>query len=96
LDPTLNVSFIEPPANIYITFADGPGRYQVVVVDDQGNTLEAVFDRKVAAESDAWVEWDGLNPKGKLVSPGQYFVILFKDGKALKRISVIRNSPSAQ
>jgi|GEM_PF-1746825 len=96
LDPTLNVVFSEPPANIYITFADGPGHYQVVVVDDQGNSLEAVYDRRVVAESDAWVEWDGLDPKGKLVSPGQYFVILTKYGKALKRISVIRNSPPSK
>ncbi len=93
LDPSLNVVFTEPPANIYLTFADGPGRYQVEVVDDEGNSLEALFDRKVVAQSDSWVEWDGLDQKGKLVSPGQYFVILLKDGKALKRISVIRNKP---
>ncbi len=94
LDPTLKVVFTEPPANIYITFADGPGRYQVEVVDEQGNSLEAVFDHKVVAQSDAWVEWDGLGADGKQVKPGQYFVILSKDGKALKRISVFREQPS--
>lgn len=94
LDPSLNVVFTEPPANIYITFADGPGRYQVEVVDDRGNALETIFDRKIVAESDAWVVWDGMNPKVKLVAPGQYYVILTKDGKALKRISVIRDTPA--
>ena len=93
MDPSLNVVFTEPPANIYITFKDGPGRYQVEVVDDRGNSLEAVFDQKVVAQSDAWVEWDCLDQNGQLVSPGQYFVILSKDGKAIKRISVIREKP---
>jgi len=93
LDPSLNIVFTEPPANIYLTFADGPGHYQVEVVDDEGNSLEALFDRKIVAESDSWVEWDGLDQNGKLVSPGQYFVILSKDGKALKRISVVRKKP---
>jgi hypothetical protein len=92
VDKSLNVTFSSPPANIYVTFADGPGEYTAEVVDSVGNTLEAIFEQRVVAQSDAWLEWDGLDQRGKDTLPGQYYVILFKDGKALKRISVIRES----
>lgn len=84
------IEFTTPPANIFVTFADGPGRYQVEVVDSFGNSLEAIFDRKIAAENEKWLEWDGLDSQGKDVPPGQYYVIIYKDGRALKSFSVIR------
>jgi flagellar hook assembly protein FlgD len=90
LDPNVSVVFSAPPANIDVTFADGPGRYQLEVVDGSGNSLEAIFDQRVVMEGDTWVEWDGRDAKGRDVPPGQYYVILYKDGKALKSISLVR------
>jgi hypothetical protein len=91
LDKQQTVEFSDPPANIYVIFADGPGKYRVEVVDDGGKILEVVYDHKVAAQSDAWLDWDCLDGKGMPVPPGQYFVVIYKDGKALKSLSVVRN-----
>jgi hypothetical protein len=91
LDKANTVEFTTPPAVINITFADGPGFYQVKVADDSGNILKQIFDQKVVALSDSWIEWDGRDKNGKAVMPGQYYVILYKDGKALKSLSVIRD-----
>ncbi|HXL72242.1 MAG TPA: hypothetical protein VN963_01335, partial [bacterium] len=91
LDKANTVEFKDPPAIINIVFADGPGLYQVKVADDSGNILKQIFDQKVNVSSDSWIEWDGRDQNGKAVIPGQYYVILYKDGKALKSLSVIRD-----
>jgi len=94
LDPNVAVVFYAPPANINVTFADGPGRYQMEVVDSVGNSLESIFDQTVSYTSSTWVEWDGLDEKGKTVPPGQYYAVLYKDGKALRSISIVRIPPN--
>jgi hypothetical protein len=90
LDRELTVQFTAPPANIYVTFADGSGNYRVEVVDSVGNSLGTIYGKKVVSQGDAWLEWDGRDQKSRDVPPGQYYVILYKDGKAIKSISVIR------
>jgi hypothetical protein len=90
LDLEHTVEFTAPPANIYVTFADGPGNYRVEVVDRGGNSLGIIYGKKVVSQGDAWLEWDGRDKKDRDVPPGQYYVILYKDGKAIKSISVVR------
>lgn len=90
LDLNNRVEFSSPPANIYVNFADGPGHYQVEVMDASGNSLESIFDEKVVRQGDKWLEWDGQDEKGKDAPPGQYFVIIYKNGKPLRSISVYR------
>lgn len=85
------IVFQTPPVEIYVTFADGPGRYQLELVGTQGNPLRMIFDREIVGEGDAWVTWDGKNEKGQDMSLGQYFVIFYKDGKPLRSISVFRS-----
>jgi len=85
------IVFQTPPVEIYITFADGVGRYQLQVVDGQGRPLEVVYDRKIVGEKDDWVTWDGKDGWGRDVAPGQYYVIFYKDGKPLRSISVYRS-----
>jgi hypothetical protein len=94
LDKDQTIEFAAPPANIYVTFGDGPGWYQLQIVDKGANLVKTIYDRHIVAEADAWVEWDGQNAKGEDMPPGQYFVVIYKDGKALKSISVVR-SPTA-
>jgi flagellar hook assembly protein FlgD len=94
LDKEQTLEFAAPPANIYVTFGDGPGWYQLQIVDGRARLVKTIYDRHVVAETDEWVEWDGQNGKGEDMPPGQYFVVIYKDGKALKSISVIR-SPTA-
>ena len=91
LDKEQTINFAAPPANIYVTFGDGPGWYQLQIVDEQAKLVKTIYDRHVVAESDAWVEWDGQNANGEDMPPGQYFVVIYKDGKALKSISVVRS-----
>lgn len=91
VDRANTVVFQVPPVEIYVTFADGPGRYQLEVVDAKAVPLRMVFDRKVVGKRDAWVTWDGKNSQGLDMPPGQYFVVFYKDGKPLRSISVIRS-----
>ena len=86
------ILFETPPVEIYVTFGDGAGRYQLQVVDGQGRTLETIFDKNVIGEKDSWVTWDGKDGQGQDVPPGQYFVIFYKDGKPLRSISIYRSS----
>lgn len=90
LDKQQNVEFMDPPANIYVVFADGPGRYRAEIMDRSGKTLKIVLDRKIVSESDMWIEWDCMDNKGMPVPPGQYFVVIYKDGEPLKSLSVVR------
>jgi hypothetical protein len=91
LDREQTIQFAAPPANIYVTFADGPGWYQLKIVDSQDNLIKTIYDHHVLAESDAWVEWDGQDNKGNDMPPGQYFAVFYKDGTALKSLLVIRS-----
>lgn len=84
------IVFETPPVEIYVTFGDGVGRYQLQVVDGQGHPLEVIFDKKIIGEKDSWVTWDGKDGQGRDVPPGQYFVIFYKNGKSLRSISVYR------
>jgi|GEM_PF-6375845 len=86
------IKFSDPPANIYVVFADGPGQYRAEVADQNGKVLEVIFDRKVVSQKDIWLEWDCLDGQRMPVAPGQYFVIVYKDGVILKSLSVIRIS----
>ena len=90
LDKQQSIEFSDPPANIYVVFGDGPGKYKVEVMNSSGKRLEVIYERKIAAQSDAWLEWDCLDGKGMPVPPGQYFVVVYKDGRILKSLSVVR------
>jgi hypothetical protein len=94
LDKAQIIEFSDAPANIYVGFADGPGIYRLQIVDDQGKLLQVIYNQRVVAQADAWVGWDGRDAQGRDAPPGQYFVIIYKDGKALKSLSVVRISKS--
>jgi flagellar hook assembly protein FlgD len=91
LEKIHTIVYQTPPVEIYVTFADGPGRYQLEMMDVRGNPLRMVFDKKVVADSESWVTWDGKDDQGREMPVGQYFVVFYKDGKALRSISVIRS-----
>ncbi len=69
LDREQTIEFAAPPANIYVTFADGPGRYQLQIVDRGAKLVKNIYDRHVVGETEAWVEWDGRDEKGKDMPP---------------------------
>lgn len=83
--------FQTPPVQVYVTFEDGSGHYQLEVVDAKGNPLEMIFDKTIVGEGDDWVIWDGKDGRGRDVPPGQYFIVFYKDGKPLKSVSVYRS-----
>jgi flagellar hook assembly protein FlgD len=85
------IVFQTPPVEIYVTFEDGAGRYQLEVVDERGNPLQLIFDKKIVGEGDSWVTWDGKDGQGRNMPAGQYFVIFYKDGQPLRSISVYRS-----
>jgi flagellar hook assembly protein FlgD len=90
LEKSEPVVFGSSPAEIYVTFADGAGRYQLEIVDTLAHPVKVVYDRHISAKTSAWVEWDGKDGQGKEMPPGHYFVIFFKDGKPLRSISIVR------
>ncbi len=85
------IFFQTPPVEVYVTFEDGPGRYQLQVVDAGGNPLEMIFDKQIVAEGDNWATWDGKDGRGQEVAVGQYFIVFYKDGQPLRSISVYRS-----
>jgi hypothetical protein len=91
LEKSAAIVFQTPPVEIYVNFADGPGRYQLEVLDGKGTPLAMIFDKKIVGEQDAWVVWDGKDSRGQDAPIGQYFVIFYKDGKPLRSISVYRS-----
>jgi hypothetical protein len=93
LDRAQTILFGPSQAEIFVTFADGPGRYQLQIVDSRAQAVKVIFDRRIVSEAEAWTEWDGKDYKGRQMPGGQYFVIFYKDGKPLRSISIIRAVP---
>lgn len=85
------IVFQTPPVEIYVTFEDGAGRYQLEVVNERGDPLRLIFDKKIVGEGESWVTWDGKDNQGRDMPIGKYFVIFYKDGKPLRSISVYRS-----
>jgi flagellar hook assembly protein FlgD len=83
-------TFSVPPANVLVTFADGPGVYQVEAVDSQGAHLKTLMNQRILRTSDLWITWDGKNDQGQDVPVGRYFVLCFKEGRMLQKILLIR------
>ena len=79
--------FSEPPVNIYVCFADGPGRYRLEV-QKGGVDLKFLLDQEVGSPKEEWVQWDGLDGEGNRMGPGGYEAVLYKDGKILKKIAL--------
>lgn len=86
------IVFDRPPANIYLNFADGPGTYQVGLYDPHGVFLRSLFDAKVLAQRETWVDWDGNDGQGRPAPPGDYWVVLFKDRVPLQRLLLRKRS----
>ena len=86
---------MSPPVNIYVNFADGPGRYKMELFDARGNLVKTLFDRQVGYEREIWLEWDGKNSQGQLLPVANYSAVFSKDGKILRTI-VLNWIPNGQ
>lgn len=86
------IVFQNLPANIYISFADGPGIYALEVVDRSGKHLRNLFQERVVAQEDDWVEWDGKDDAGQDLPPGPYTVLYTKNGRELKRLILVKTA----
>src|SRR5581483_4179388 len=84
------IVFSEPPANIYMSFADGPGFYRLDVLDVARRHVRTLFEKKVVARQEEWVEWDGKDDSGHEAAPGGYKVVFSKDGKPINEIIAVR------
>ncbi len=63
------------------------------VVDGTGAHLRNLFDKRVVAEQDEWVAWDGKDDGGKDLPPGPYTVLYTKDGENLNHLVLIKTAP---
>jgi hypothetical protein len=88
------IVFVNPPVNIDASFADGPGRYKLEIVDDQGNHVNTLYDKHVGFEKETWISWDGTNEQGRLMHYGQYFALFSKDGRMIQKIALTWIPPS--
>jgi len=91
-DQGQTIVFGQPPANLYLNFADGPGLYRLEVFDKDGKSVRVLMEKKIVAQKDMWVEWDGKNDQAVDASEGIYSVILSKEGRQLQKISVLRTT----
>jgi hypothetical protein len=82
------IVFVNPPVNIQVSFADGPGRYRLEVQGQDGTSLKMLYDKRVTFDREAWITWDGTNEDGKLMPLGTYNAVFSKDGKVLKKIAL--------
>ncbi len=80
------IVFTDPPVNVHMSFADGPGVYRLEVADSRGFSLRTLFDRTIGVEREAWSSWDGLDEWGHPRGIGTYYAVLYKDGNLLRRI----------
>jgi flagellar hook assembly protein FlgD len=78
------------PAAFLVNFETGPGHYQLEVVDSNLKAVKVIYDHVVTNEPSAWVEWDGKDSKKYDAPAGQYYVVYFKDGKAIKSLPIAR------
>jgi flagellar hook assembly protein FlgD len=92
LDKDHSVVFHSGTAEVYLTFEDGPGLYQLEVVDTRAKPVKVIFNQRIVSRTDAWVEWNGKNEQGQDMPVGQYFVIFFENGKAIRSISVFKSA----
>lgn len=86
------IVFESQPANIYVSFADGPGVYRLEVFDSSERHLRALFEKRIVAQSEDWVEWDGRNDLGQEMPAGQYIVLYTKDGRELNKLIVVKSA----
>ena len=93
MDKDHKIVFGSSPAEIYLSFTDGPGLYQLEIVDTRAKAVKVIFNRRIGLESDAWVEWDGKDAQGRDMPIGQYFVVFFENGKAIRSISIQKSAP---
>ena len=84
------IIFEDGIANIYITFGDGAGNYQLIILDRSGKLLKTLLD-DWEVSGDKWVDWDGTDFQGNKLPPGWYWVIFSKDGRKLNTIDLLKN-----
>jgi len=87
------ILFSAPPVNIYMEFKDGTGQYRLDIYDAGGVHLKNPFNQAVTLEKNAWTAWDGTNSQGLMMSRGNYFAYLSKDGKFLRKIALNWTGP---
>ncbi len=80
------IVFVEPPVNIYVEFADGPGLYKLEVMNASGSHLKTLFEHRMVGDSDQWISWDGKNEQGRLMPYGEYYAHFTRNGKLLRNI----------
>jgi hypothetical protein len=80
------ISFDEPPVNLWVNFKDGMGKYRLDVIDKKGENIKTLLDQTVITQKETWTAWDGTNGNGRLMPKDLYYAVLFKDGKALRKI----------
>lgn len=91
-DGAQTIVFEDQPANIYISYADGPGIYRLEVVDASLHPIRALFEKHVVAQQDDWVEWDGKDDAGREMPTGQYTVLYTKDGMELNKLILVKTA----
>jgi hypothetical protein len=89
------IVFAAPPVNINASFADGPGVYQLEIVDAKGTHLNTLYNQQVVLEKDTWITWDGTNDDGRLMGAGNYIARLSKDGVLIEKIALTWIIPNA-
>lgn len=91
-DGAQTIVFESQPANIYINYADGAGTYRLEVIDSSLRPIRALFEKRVVAQQDDWVEWDGKDDAGREMPPGQYTVLYTKDGTELNKLILVKTA----
>ncbi len=81
--------FSEPPVNLYMRFKDGPGQYRLDIWDDRGNDLKTVYSQEITTQGEDWTSWDGTDEQGRWMPWGTYSAVFSKDGRILRKITLV-------
>jgi hypothetical protein len=86
------LTFEKPPLSFFVSFPE-TGDYRIEVYDGAGALVRVIFDERVRSHREQWVEWDGRDASGARRSPGEYEVLYFRDGRPVRRITAVLQSP---
>lgn len=93
IEAPVTLTFTAQSLNIYMRFLDGPGEYRLEIHDSWGAWVKTIYDKEIQLTREDWATWNGLGSAGQIMPSGLYQALLFKDGKALRKLIIKKIGP---
>ncbi|MGH7739276.1 MAG: hypothetical protein ACREL1_03925, partial [bacterium] len=86
--PTPIPANVQQPMSFYVSLMDGPGRYQLEVMDGAGQSLRTLLERDLTGSEQVWVRWDGKDARGQNLPLGNYWLRCSKNGVMIRKMNL--------